>query len=271
MKNIFVAIGILAVILFIAVWQFGFFYNQVKDITTKIDRATAVDRATMMIEKAKRQADSLQERSREMKIKARTMELGVEREQESLAKVEFAVKQLAQTLKTAGLPKPSELGTLTDEQKQTKIVFGGNEGTAMDAYNQLGKWKAEYTHKKAVLDAKRNLIANQNAAADSMLNKQKELYMVIDKIKIQLDKLETEREIAAINKEMAELGATAEGVNVGDIGKILDTIQDEIDHLNATAEVDNKEAGKPTNGDVYEIPEIAPSSDNANSLDSYWD
>ena len=271
MRTIFATIGILAVILCIVIWQFGFFSKQVSDITKKIDRATAVQRAEGMIAKTKSQADSLQERSREMKIKARTMEIGVEREQEDLNKTEFAVKQLAQTIKTAGLPRPSEIGTLTDEQKQTKIVFAGNEGTAMDAYNQLGKWQAEYEQKKSVLDAKRKLIANQNEVAAKMLEKQKELYAAIEKIQVQLSKLETEREIAAINKELAELGATAEGVNVGDIGKVLDTIQEEIDELTASAEVINEESAKPKGGDVYTMPEMSSDSDGKNPLDALWD
>ena len=271
MRTIFATIGILAVILGIVIWQFGFFSKQVNDITKKIDRATAVQRAETMIAKTKRQADSLQQRSREMKIKARTMELGVEREQEELKRFEFAVKQMAQTIKTAGLPKPSEIGMLTEEQKQTKIVFAGKEGSAMDAYNQLAKWQGEYEQKKSVLEAKRKLIANQIEVANKMLEKQKELYAAIEKIQVQLSKLETEREIAAINKELAELGATAEGVNVGDIGKILDTIQDEIDELTASAEVINEEAGKPAAGDVYTMPAISPETDGTNALDALWD
>ena len=271
MKSFFATIGILAVILVIVIWQYGFFDKQVKDVTTKIDRATAVSRAEAMIEKTKSQADSLQDRSRELKIKARAMELGVERDEENLAKVELAVKQLAQTLKTAGLPKPSELGTLTDEQKQTKILFAGREGTAMDAYNQIAKWNAEYLQKKAVLDAKRNLIARQNVAADSMISKQGELYAVIEKIKIQLANLETEREIARINAEMAELGAAEAGVNMGEIGKTLDVIQREIDELNARSDIANSEAGKPTSGDVYVIPDLAPTAEGNSALDALWD
>ena len=104
-----------------------------------------------------------------------------------------------------------------------------------------------------------------------MLSKQKELYTVIEKINVQLRKLETEREIAAINKEMAKLGATAEGVNIGDIGKVLDTIQEEIDELNATTEVYNEEAGKPTGGNVFSKPDLTPAADGSNTLDALWD
>ncbi len=271
MRSIFATIGILAVILLIIIWQYGFFSKQVNEIKQKIDRATAVDRAEAMIENTKKQADSLQERSRAMKIKARSTELGVEREEDDLSKTEFAVKQLAQTIKSAGLPKPSEIGTLTDEQKKMKIVFAGNEGTAMDAYNQLGKWQAEYQQKKSVLDAKRKLIATQNEIADKMLDKQKEMYAAIDKIKVQLQQLEAGREIAAINKEMAELGATVDGVSVGDIGKVLDTIQGEIDELNASTEVISAEAGKPAGGDVFTKPEMKTEADGTNPLDTLWE
>lgn len=270
MRFIWTTIGILAVILVIAVWQFGFFHSQVKDISTKIDRATAVDRANAMIDSTQSQADSLKDRSRQLLTDARKTELSVERDEEKLVRLELAFKQLAQTLKTAGLPCPSKMGTLTDEQKQTKIVFAGREGSALEAYNQILKWNSEFLQKKAILDAKRNLIERQRAAADSMIVKQGELYAVIEKIKIQLAKLETEREIARINAQMAELGATEAGVNIGELGKFLDAIQDEIDDLNAKTDIANTEAGKPTSGDVFSIPDVASTAEENNSLDLLW-
>ena len=270
MRFIWTTIGILAVILVIAVWQFGFFHSQVKDISTKIDRATAVDRANAMIDNTQSQADSLKDRSRQLLTDARKTELSVERDEEKLVRLELAFKQLAQTLKTAGLPCPSKMGTLTDEQKQTKIVFAGREGSALDAYNQIAKWNSEFLQKKAILDAKRNLIERQRAAADSMIVKQGELYAVIEKIKIQLAKLETEREIARINAQMAELGATEAGVNIGELGKFLDVIQDEIDGLNAETDIANAEAGKPTSGDVYSIPDVASTAEGNDALDLLW-
>lgn len=271
MKLFFAAMATLAVVLTLFLGQFGIFSKQINGITQKIDRATAVSRAEAMIAKSKRQADSLRQRSREMRIRARTMELSVEREQDELKRIEFAVKQLVQTIKSAGLPKPSELGTLTEEQKEMEIVFAGKHGTALDAYNQLGKWQSEYERKKSVLEAKRKLIASQNEVAENMLEKQKALYGAIEKIEVQLSKLETEREIAAINRELAELGAAAEGVNVGEIGRILDQIQVEIDELNSATEVVNAEAGKPTDGDLYSMPEISPETDSTNVLDAMWD
>lgn len=271
MRSIFATIGILACILLLVVWQFGFFNKQVNDAVKKIDRATAVQRAEGMIQKTKSQADALQERSREMKIKARTLELGVERAEEDLSKTEFAMKTLAQAIKTAGLPKPSEMGTLTDEQKQAKINFAGREGTATDAYSQLSKWNTEYMQKKSVLDAKRKLIAAQNEIADKMIEKQKEMYAAIEKIKVQLAQLEAGREIAEINKQMAELGAAVDGVNVGDIGKVLDTIQSEIDELNATTEVVSAETSRPSGGNnPFDIKDITTTNEDA-SLDALWE
>lgn len=271
MKFFLTSIVTLTVVLALLIGQFGLFGKQVNDITQKIDRATAVSRAEAMIAKWKNQADSLQQRSREMKIKARTIELGVEREEEELKKTEFAIRQLAHTIKQAGLPKPSEIGSLTDEEKQTKILFAGKEGTAMDGYNQLRLWQSEYERKKSVLDAKRKLITNQNEVADTMLVKQAEQYAAIEKMQTQLRKLETEREIMAINKELAELGAAAQGVNVGNMGKILDTIQTEIDEMSAAMDVIDKEAGKPTGGEVFSKPEIAPETDSTSSLDVLWE
>lgn len=271
MKNIFATIGILAVILGIIIWQFGFFNKQVNDISQRIERATAVSRAESIIAKAKSQANSLKVRSRNMKIAARTMERSVEREQKTLARTKFAVEQLAQAIKTAGLPKPSEIGALTEEQQQKKIVFGGKEGSAMEAYNQLFKWQEEYEQKNSLLDKKRELIAKRYEVAQQMLVKQKKLYSEIEKIEVQLLKLETEREIAEINVQMAKLSSLVEDVNMSEIDKNFETVQEEIDELNATAEVIREEADTPINGDVFSMPEIPSDSGGSNSLDALWD
>lgn len=271
MRATILTVGILAVILGVVGWEFGFFHKDVKGVMTQLDRATAVDRAEAMLDKTCSQADSLEARSRETKVKARVLELEANREEENLNKTRFAIEQLAQTIKAAGLPKPSEVGTLTDEQKKVRIVFVGKEGAALDAYNQLAKWQAEYEQKKEVLDAKRSLIVKLNERADLMISRQGELYAVIEKIKLQLANLETGRTLAAIDAEMAELGATVEGANVGDIGKVLDTIQGEIDELNSRADVANAEIGKPTRGDVFSKPEVSAGSNVVSSLDALWD
>lgn len=267
----FWTIGILTTVLGFIVCQFGFFYDQVNAFVTMIGRNTAVSRAYKMIDQAQSEADSLQERSRELRIKARTMEFGLEREEENLAKCEFAIKQLAKTLKKAGLPKPSQMEKLTDKQKQKKIIFCGKEGSAMDAYNQISKWTTEYLRKKSVLDVKRKLIEKQRECASQMLSQQGELYAVIEKIKVQLANLEAEREIAAIDAELAELYAAERGVDVGRIGKILDTIQTDIDNLKARAEEAKNQIGKPTNGDVYSMPEISSEPNESSYLDAQWD
>lgn len=271
MKNILAAIGVLTVVVGFVVWQNGFFYRQFKSISTKIDRATAVSRAEMMIEKTKTQADSLQKKSHDMKVKARKMELGTQRDEDNLVKVEYAVKQLAQTLKKAGYPKPSEFEKLTDKQKHKKIVFAGREGTAADAFNQIRKWNAEYYQKKSVLDAKRKLIAKLKENAELMISKQDALYAEIEKIKVQLANLEAEREIAAINAEISELGGTEVGINMGEFGSILDIIQDEIDELNAQTDVANTEVAKMTNGDFFPKQDLPTVSNQNDSLDVFWD
>lgn len=271
MKTIFTTIGLLAVIILVSVWQYGFFNKQMNNAMKKLDRATAVQRAEKMIRDTQAKADGMNDRSRELKIEARSMEIGLERQQEDLAKSESAYKQMAAALKAAGLPKPSEMGTLTDEQKKTPIVFAGKSGTAADAYRQVAKWKAEYDQKKSVLDSKRKLVDARNKIANQMLDKQKEMYAYIEKIQTQLAQLDTQREVAEINKELAELGATVEGVNSGDLGKTLDTIQAEIDELNATTEVTNAEADKPTSGDTWSKDDVNNSGNPDTSLDALWD
>lgn len=271
MKSFFATVGVLAVILGVVVWNYGFFYTEIKNGMTQLDRASAVSRAEAMLDKTQQQADSMGKKEHEMKVKACTLRYEADREAKRLDRTQLACEQLANTIKAAGLPKPSEIGSLTDDQKQTRIVFAGKEGTALDAYNQLVKWHAEFEQKKEVLDAKRNLIAKLNERADQMVSKQGELYAIIEKLKLQLIRLQADRDTARLNAEMAELGATVEGVNVGEIGKILDTIQGEIDTYNAQADVANAEIGKQTNGDVFSKPEISSASNSVSYLDALWD
>lgn len=271
MKSFFAAVGILAVILGVVVWNYGFFYTEIKSGMIQLDRATAVDRAEAMLDKTCSQVDSLKEKSYQLKVKARVLELEANREEENLNKTKIAMEQLAQTIKAAGLAKPSEVGTLSDEQKQTKIVFAGKEGTALDAYNQLVKWHAEFEAKREVLEAKRSLIAKLNEQADQMVRKQGELYAIIEKLKLKLIQLQADCDIAKTNAKTAEMGATEVGVNVGDIGKVLDTIQGEIDEWNSRTDVANAEIGKATNGDVFSKPDVSSVSNSVSSLDSLFD
>lgn len=51
-----------------------------------------------------------------------------------------------------------------------------------------------------------------------------------------------QRDLAKVEKELAELGANLRGDFAGDLGRAMDTLQKEIDELQATSEV----LGRPT-------------------------
>lgn len=269
--NVFVAIGILVVVVGVVAWNYGLFYKDIKGVITQIDRASAVGRAEKLIDTSHREAESLGKKSYDTRVRKGILELEADREEEKLNKTKFALEQLAQTIKAAGLPKPSDVGTLTDEQKKIKITFGSREASALSAYNQLARWQTEYEQKKAVLDAKRELIVKLNERADQMISKQSELFAIIEKLKLQLTRLQADREIAKINAEIAEMGATVEGVNVGEIGKVLDTLEGEIIELTSIARVADEEAGKLSNGDVFSKPEVSSGTKAVNPLDTLWE
>ena len=52
-KNILATLGILAVVVGIAVWQFGFLSEQTAEMSKKVDRATAAARANKAIAETK--------------------------------------------------------------------------------------------------------------------------------------------------------------------------------------------------------------------------
>ncbi|MDO4583364.1 MAG: hypothetical protein Q4D62_04595 [Planctomycetia bacterium] len=237
MKTTVKTIGILGVLVIFVIWQYGFLQGMWDESMKRFERATAVSRAERMIEETRKNADALEERARQMKIEAQAMDLGIQRTQEASEKSLAAIKGLSRAIKEAGLPKPGESQKLTAEQKQVRVVLGSKEGTADEAYRTLTKWTTDYCRKKKVLDARQKLVEARREVAEKIIASQSEMYEKVELIKTRLAELETGREIAAIHAELSKLGANAEGVNVGNLGKVLDTLQEEIDELNATAMV----------------------------------
>lgn len=236
-KGILATVGLLAIIGGVVVWQYNFFSSQTNKIKTDIDRATAVSRAERMISETKAKASGLDEQARKYQIDARTLELAVEREEKNLSVTREAMKSLAQTAKKAGLPKASEQDKMTSEQKKLTLSLGGKSISATDVYPTLARWQAELKHKETISGQKRKMVERMRAVAGQLLEKKTEMDSVINKLEGQLKELEMSRELAKVNMELSKMEANVEGIYSGDYGKVLDTIQQEIDELSATSEV----------------------------------
>ncbi|MBQ2788978.1 MAG: hypothetical protein IJE97_05020 [Thermoguttaceae bacterium] len=267
-KTILATLGILAVVAGIAIWQFGFLSEQAAQMSKKVDRATAAARANKAIAETKARIGRMDEQARKYRVDARTLELAWEREQEAIAKLEAAMKALATAAKEAGLPSPSERDALTDEQKAIVLTFGGKKVAAEDVYLTLEKWSAELKQKRSIAEQKKTTFERTRGVAEQIAKKKGEMELAVAKLEGRLKELETAKDMAAVNAELASMEANVEGVDVGELGVALDVLQEEIDELTAQSNVYQDEANeretslRPT--DVLE-----PVSDEA-ELDALW-
>jgi len=83
-----------------------------------------------------------------------------------------------------------------------------------------------------------------------------------------LKELETAKDLAAVNAELASMEANVEGVDVGELGAALDVLQEEIDELNAQTNVYQDETNERTAA-LQPTDVLEPVSDEA-ELDALW-
>lgn len=267
-KSILATLGILAVVVGIAVWQFGFLSDQAAQMSKKVDRATAAARANKAISETKAKIGRLDEQARGYRVDARTLELAWEREQEAIAKLEAAMKALATAAKEAGLPSPSERDALTDEQKKIGLKFGGKTVSADEVYSTLDRWNVDLKQKRSIAEQKKTTFDRTRAVAEQLAKKKGEMELTVAKLEGRLKELETAKDLAAVNAELASMEANVEGVDVGELGAALDVLQEEIDELNAQTNVYQDETNE-RSAALQPTDVLEPVSDEA-ELDALW-
>lgn len=268
-KNIMALVGIGAVLAGVVIWQFGFFSRKVDETMLKMDRATVVSRAESKVREIEKRAEEINAKARKLRIDAKAMELGIERQNQEYTVLESAIKTLADEAKKAGFPKPSEQATLTPEQKKKTLSIGGKTIHAPEIYSTLTRWSEDLERKKGTKEMNQSMIEKMNSVADQLQNKRSEMLAAADKVQGRIKELEMQRDLAKINTELTELGANLEGVNSGELGNMLSTLQKEIDELDATSFVLQNEKKETTPLTPESV--VKPQSVNTNtSLDSLW-
>lgn len=267
-KSVLATLGVLAVVAGIAIWQFGFLSEQATQMSKKVDRATAAARANKAISETKANIGRLDEQARGYRVDARTLELAWEREQEAVAKLEAAMKALATAAKEAGLPSPSERDALTDQQKKIGLTFGGKTVSAVEVYSTLDRWNADLKQKQSIADQKKATFERLRGVADQMAKKKAEMELTVAKLEGRLKELETAKDLAAVNAELASMEANVEGVDVGELGAALDVLQEEIDELTAQTNVYQDETNERETA-LQPTDVLEPVSDEA-ELDALW-
>jgi len=264
-KNMFAFVGLLALVGGIGVWQFGYF-TEVKET---IERETAISRAATIVKQMEDRAASLTERARELRIRARSQEKEVERDIQQADKTKRAIGTLASAAKDAGLPKPSQAQA---EDRSKTIAFAGRTLTAAEVYDTLEKWQSEVRTAVERLKVPRKMIEKMRSTADQLEQKQSQFLAQIDSTRSTLQQLEMQRDLAELDKELAELGASAAGNPAGELQGVLETLQKQIDEYEATSEVLSAETtseGPLTPDEVLagQVTEVSVRSE----LDALWD
>lgn len=233
-RNLLALVGLVALLAGLGVWQFGFLSAKVDEVSTQIERETAVARATAMIRDAERRADDLIEKSRQLRVKARAQELAAERTAATAAKTRQAMTALATAARSAGLPKPSEAG---EAELAKTINFAGRTLTGAEVYRTLERWQADFDRETRRSETTQTMIARIRTAADQLESKQSQMVASVGDVRAKLEELSMQRDLARVETELAELGASVRGEFAGDLGHAMETLQTEIDELQATTDV----------------------------------
>jgi hypothetical protein len=174
------------------------------------------------------------EKARKLRVDARAKEIAVEREAEQLNKTRLAMTALANAAREAGLPKPSEAG---QEHRQKTLTFAGRTLTGEELYRTLERWQADVQRDDRKVKATTAITERIRAAADQLEAKQQSMVVAVADVRGKLEELNLQRDLARVETELAELGANLRGDFAGGLGQAMDTLQKEIDELQATSEV----------------------------------
>lgn len=269
LKSILATVGIVAVVGGIAVWQIGFFSDQALDVKKQVERATASAKIDKVVSDLRSSIASLDEKARHYNIEARKLELVWEREKKTVDQLKEAIDKLSAAAKEAGLPKPSSVLDLTDEQRAVTLTFNGKTVGATEIYKLLADWFDQYKVKADSLEMRKQTIDRLRESSEQIKSKKGEMTAELAKLESRVKELESAKDLAKINAELAEMEASVNGVDAGDSGKAMRVVQEQIDELNAIAETYQQEAQTKATG-LNPIDVIQPSA-HSNELDALWE
>ena len=236
----------------------------------EFNRATAVSIVERENETQRANVEKLAEKAFDYRVKARTMELVAEREEEQIDMLRQAIKKLCDEAKSHGLPKPvqNESLELSDEQKNVLLSFNGKELSGAEYYPVVTRWIETLDAKVRQLEAKKAMIDRMRFVAQEVVEKKDDLVSAIEKRENRLRELQECKDLAQINAELATIDANVKGIAAGKSGRAIATIQEQIDELEATAATYNEQMGKCN--DVYPSDVVCP-EEAIVSIDAFWD
>lgn len=264
-RNLLAMIGLLTLVIGLGIWQFDYF-SQVKQ---QIERDSAVHRANMIVGDMEKRGAELSERTRKLRVDARTREKQLERDEAQTSKTKAAIQSLAKAAIISGLPKPTEA---TPEDLAKTLSFAGKSLPASEVYSILERWQAEVRRNNERLTITRTMIDRIRSTADQLESKQEKYLTQVQNTRATLERLELQRDLAALDKELAELGATTSGNPVGDLKGVMETLQKQIDEYESTSEVLATESANLD--DLTPDEALSGSTEAANvrhEIDAIWD
>ncbi len=271
LKSVIAASAVLAALYGTGVVRLDRMFDRARALRKQVDRQTAVARAERMIEDMTNRAAALTGQARNLRIEARTREKALERERERLRRKKEAVLLLAQAARSHGLRKPSQQ---QEKDLGKLVVFGGRQLSGREVYRLLRRWQADVTRLESEVALGEQMIERMRDTAEKLENKRVEWERRIHETAALVERLSAQRDLARINKEIAELGATVDGNPAGELEETVKLLQREIDEYEATAEVlaDESPAVLDRAADrlTSETTDVAK-FDVESALDRYWD
>ncbi|MBR0193596.1 MAG: hypothetical protein IJQ31_16180 [Thermoguttaceae bacterium] len=229
MKAVIFSSIVLVIVVAIGVFQFGLFNKEIGEIKKQFNRQTVSARVEKAIEKYKREAEDLKKQAFQWRVEANKLREEVKKEQEEMIEpLEKAMKNIAVTAEKANLPKPSEIETMTEEQKIMVLKVGNKEIAAPEVYKTLNMWHEDVTYRKSVCEKKLDHASKLEEGAEKMMARREVILKSLPQMSDKVSELEMERELSALDRRIAELDSTLTNVPAGELGELTSIIEDEI-------------------------------------------
>ena len=271
LKSIVAASVVLAILHVTGVVRLDSMFDRARTLRKHVDQRTAEARAVRIIEDMTHRAAALTGQARNLRIEARTGEKGLERLRERLRRKNEAVALLAHAARSHGLRKPSEQ---QEDDLTKRVAFGGRRLSGLEVYRLLRRWQADVTRLEDEVALREQMIERMRDTAEKLENKRVQWERRIHETAALVERLSAQRDLARINKEIAELGATVDGNPAGELEETVKLLQREIDEYEATAEVLADESptvlDRAADRRTSETTDVAK-FDVESALDRYWD
>ncbi len=269
-RNILAFVGLIALLGGLALVQFVWLSARIQDSHARVDVAKARMEVARLMQETRQEVVGLTGRAKELRLSARRLEIALERESESLEKIQLVISKLADAAKQAGLPKPSEA---QGENLDKEIEFAGRTMSGAEVYRTLERWQTQRQLGNGREEKMQTMLERLHDAADQLESKQETLSAKAADATSGIEwQVLGPHALEQLETGLEQLDAVVREADSSDLDQALGTIQVEIDESLTAIETYR---GDPADSDLL-TPEQAlagmePDDTIKQELDKLWE